>query len=67
MTIGCLSKVGKCAYLVDTGRILKLGSNKIDYIEKIDINKLIKPYKENKKIRIFVAYYLRSTRLIDNI
>ena len=45
----------------------KLGVNKIDYIEMIDTNKIIKPYKKNSKFRIFIAYYLRSTRLIDNI
>ena len=48
-------------------KILLLGASKIDYIEILDLNKLIKPYKNNKKFRIFIAYYLRSTRLIDNI
>ena len=48
-------------------KILLLGASKIDYIEILDLNKLIKPYKKNKKFRIFIAYYLRSTRLIDNI
>ena len=47
--------------------VFKLGVDKIDYIEMIDINKIIKPYKKNSKFRIFIAYYLRSTRLIDNI
>tara|TARA_Y100000590_G_scaffold251328_1_gene282233 strand:+ start:231 stop:1040 length:810 start_codon:yes stop_codon:yes gene_type:complete len=40
---------------------------KIDYINLIDINKIIKPVKKNKLYKIFIAYYLRSTRLIDNI
>ena len=48
-------------------KILKLGVHKIDYIEMLNINKLIKPYKRNDKYKIFVAYYLGSTRLIDNI
>tara|TARA_B100001123_G_scaffold264764_1_gene294851 strand:- start:111 stop:920 length:810 start_codon:yes stop_codon:yes gene_type:complete len=48
-------------------KIIKLGVQKVDYIKLLDVNKLIKPYKKNKKYRIFVAYYLRSTRLIDNI
>ncbi len=48
-------------------KILKLSVRKIDYIKFLDINKLIRPYKKNKKYRIFIAYYLRTTRLIDNI
>ena len=41
--------------------------NKIDYIKLLDINKIIKPYKRDNKYKIFIAYYLGSTRLIDNI
>ena len=48
-------------------KIFELGVNKIDYIELLNINKLIKPYSKNKKYKIFIAYYLRTTRLIDNI
>jgi len=48
-------------------KVYKLGAKKIDYIQMLDINKIIKPHKRNRKFRIFVAYYLRSTRLIDNI
>jgi len=48
-------------------KIFKLGVHKIDYIEMLNINKLIKPYKRNNKYKIFIAYYLGSTRLIDNI
>ena len=48
-------------------KIYQLGVKKIDYIELIDINKQIKPYKKNRKYKIFIAYYLGSTRLIDNI
>ena len=47
--------------------VYKLGAKKIDYIQILDINKIINPYKKKIKFRIFVAYYLRSTRLIDNI
>lgn len=47
--------------------IYKLGARKIDYIEAIDVNKLIKPFKKKGKYKIFIAYYLGSTRLIDNI
>ena len=48
-------------------KILKLGATKIDYIQILDVNKLIKPFKRDNKYKIFIAYYLRSTRLIDNI
>ena len=44
----------------------KIGANKIDYIKVLDINKIIKPYKKEKRFKIFIAYNLRSTRLIDN-
>ena len=48
-------------------KIFELGVRKIDYIKLLDINKLIKPYRKNKRYKIFIAYYLRTTRLIDNI
>ena len=48
-------------------KIFMLGARKIDYVTILDINKLTKPYKINNKYKIFVAYYLGSTRLIDNI
>ncbi len=47
--------------------IIKLGVRKIDYLEILDINKLIKPFKKKSLFRIFIAYYLGATRLIDNI
>ena len=47
--------------------IYDLGVRKIDYIEVLDVNKLIKPFKKQRKYKIFIAYYLGSTRLIDNI
>jgi pantoate--beta-alanine ligase len=47
--------------------ILDIGATKIDYIKVLDCNNLIKPYKKSKKIKIFVAYYLGLTRLIDNV
>ena len=46
---------------------MKLGVTKIDYVKVLDINKLIKPYRKKSELRIFVAYYLGKTRLIDNI
>jgi pantoate--beta-alanine ligase len=50
-----------------TKKILELGATKIDYVEILDINRIVRPYNKKKKLRIFVAYYLKSTRLIDNI
>ena len=48
-------------------KIFDLGADKIDYIELLDINKLVKPFKKKNKYKIFIAYYLGSIRLIDNI
>jgi len=45
----------------------KLGVKKIDYIKLININRLTRPYKKKIIFKIFVAYYIKSTRLIDNI
>ena len=47
--------------------IMGYGINKIDYIKILDINKIIKPFKKVKKYKIFIAYYLGTIRLIDNI
>ena len=48
-------------------KIFELGVRKLDYIKLLDINRLVKPYRKNKIYKIFIAYYLRTTRLIDNI
>ncbi len=48
-------------------KILKLGVKKIDYLKVLDINRIIKPYKIKINKKVFVAYYLNSVRLIDNI
>ena len=45
----------------------KLGVSDIDYIDILDVNKLIKPYKKKNKYKVFIAYHLGMTRLIDNI
>ena len=44
-----------------------LGSSKIDYIELYNLNTLQKPKNRKEKFKIFIAYYLNKTRLIDNI
>ena len=48
-------------------KIIKIGTSKIDYIEILDVNNLVKNNKKKKSYKIFIAYYLGSTRLIDNI
>jgi pantoate--beta-alanine ligase len=47
-------------------KIINFGINKIDYIEFLNIQTLKKPSKKDK-YNIFIAYYIGSTRLIDNI
>ena len=48
-------------------KISVLEVNKIDYLQMLDVNKLTKPFIRKKRYKIFIAYYLGSTRLIDNI
>ena len=48
-------------------KIYLLGVDKIDYLEMHDVNKLIKPFLKKNNYKIFIAYYLGKTRLIDNI
>ena len=48
-------------------KILDFGVDHLDYLEFHNINKLITPYKRKNVFRIFIAYYIGSTRLIDNI
>ena len=47
--------------------IIKLGAEKIDYIEFYNIKNFKRSKKFNKNSRIFIAYYLNKVRLIDNI
>ena len=47
-------------------KCLEVGINKIDYIEAYNTKTLTKP-KGGNKYRIFIAFYLGKTRLIDNI
>jgi pantoate--beta-alanine ligase len=44
-----------------------LGVSKIDYIENIDLKKLTKTKKFVNKFSLFIAYYIKNIRLIDNI
>ena len=56
-------------YFINLARneILNLGIKKIDYLKILDINKIIKTHVKRCDKKIFVAYYLNSVRLIDNI
>ena len=47
--------------------LIKIGVNKIDYLEIINRKTLKKPKKSNENFNIFIAYYLNKVRLIDNI
>jgi pantoate--beta-alanine ligase len=44
-----------------------LGASKIDYIQGIDLKNLKKMNKKTKKFNLFIAYYIKNIRLIDNI
>ena len=47
--------------------LIKLGVNKIDYLEIINLKSLSRPRKLKESFNIFIAYYLNKVRLIDNI
>ena len=47
--------------------LIDLGTSKIDYLENYNIQNFKKIKKQNKKFNLFIAYYIKNTRLIDNI
>ena len=47
--------------------LISLGATKIDYIENVDLKILQKRNKKKIKFKLFIAYYIKNTRLIDNI
>ena len=47
--------------------IIKMGVDKIDYLEVINLKRLRKVKKSNENFNIFIAYHLDKVRLIDNI
>tara|TARA_B100000575_G_scaffold267439_1_gene245550 strand:+ start:341 stop:1156 length:816 start_codon:yes stop_codon:yes gene_type:complete len=47
--------------------LMKLGADKVDYIENYNIKNLKKIKKSNRKFNLFFAYYIKNIRLIDNI
>ena len=47
--------------------LISFGANKVDYIKYINLKKILKTNKFKNKSKIFVAYYIKNIRLIDNI
>jgi len=47
--------------------LINLGIKKIDYIELYNLKTLKRPKNKREKFKIFIAFYLNKTRLIDNI
>ncbi len=48
--------------------LLKLGAKRVDYIENYNVKKNFKKSKRySKNCKIFISYYIRNIRLIDNI
>ena len=47
--------------------LINLGVTKIDYIELYNAETLKRPKNKREKFKIFIAFYLNKTRLIDNI
>ena len=64
-------KIKKNYSLFNINKIKKdlkdLGASKIDYLENYNIKNFKKIKRQNKKFNIFIAYYIKNTRLIDNI
>ena len=64
-------KMRKNYSLFNTNKIkrdlINLGASKIDYLENYNIKNFKKIKKPNKKFNLFFAYYIKNTRLIDNI
>jgi pantoate--beta-alanine ligase len=48
-------------------KLVKLGANKIEYIECVDLNKKKICTNAKYKFNVFVSYYIGSVRLIDNL
>ncbi len=44
----------------------KLGASKIDYLENYNIKSFKKIKRKSKKFNLFIAYYIKNIRLIDN-
>ena len=47
--------------------LINIGLTKIKYIELYNLETLKRPKNKREKFKIFIAFYLNKTRLIDNI
>jgi len=47
--------------------LINLGASEIDYLENYNIKNFKKIKRQSKKLKLFIAYYIKNTRLIDNI
>ena len=47
--------------------LINIGAKKIDYIEKYNLKSFKKIKRNSKQFNLFFAYYIKNTRLIDNI
>ena len=48
-------------------KLIKLGAHKVDYIECLNIKKLKLSTNSKTNFNIFIAYYLKDVRVIDNL
>ena len=46
--------------------LMSAGIKKIDYLEVLDVGKILNEKTKKKKLKIFLAYYIKKVRLIDN-
>jgi pantoate--beta-alanine ligase len=47
--------------------LIKLGAKKVDYVQNFNTKNFKKIKKPSKKFNLFIAYYIKNIRLIDNI
>ena len=47
--------------------LISLGASKIEYLENYNVKSFKKIKKPDKKFNLFIAYYIKNIRLIDNI
>ena len=63
------------AYQIKNGGVFKhtsenaesVSKNEIDYLENYNTKKFKKIKRQSKKFNLFIAYYIKNVRLIDNI